>query len=252
VYFRQRHGARFFATGSAARTALAALVAAAALVAVAAPAAAQGIFDTLFRRWSPPNAYADPNASWNPFGWRTPEAARPETGGATAYCVRLCDGRFFPVQQHAGLSAAQACSSFCPASQTKIYHGGSIEQAVGADGRRYSELSTAFAFRQKIVESCTCNGRDAFGLVNTAVAEDPTLRPGDIVATNSGLMAYVGNGRQAFTPIQSYSGVSAELRRKLTETRIAPAEPAAPAPLATPTKPADVRNARNKRAQAER
>ncbi len=81
---------------------------------------------------------------------------------------------------------AQICSAFCPASQTKIYSGGSIDQAVGPDGRPYRELATAFVYREKIVAGCTCNGKDAFGLVNTPVDEDPTLRAGDIVATNIG------------------------------------------------------------------
>ncbi len=109
-------------------------------------------------------------------------APRP---AALAYCVRVCDGRFFPVKRHGGVTPSQACSSFCPASQTKIYHGSSIDHAVGQDGKRYAELSTAFVYREKIVAGCTCNGKDAFGLVNTSVENDPTLRPGDIVATNS-------------------------------------------------------------------
>jgi hypothetical protein len=135
--------------------------------------------------------------------------------------VRLCDGRYFPIQRHSGASSAQTCSAFCPASATNIYTGNGIAHAVAPDGKRYSELATAFAYRQKIIPGCTCNGRDAFGLVNTAVADDPTLRPGDIVATNAGLMAYNGgtNG-PTFTPISAYAGLSADLRRQLTETKI--------------------------------
>src|SRR5712671_2279212 len=119
------------------------------------------------------------------------------------------------------LTQAQACSSFCPAAQAKIYNGGSIEQSVGPDGRRYTELATAFAYREKIVPGCTCNGKDLFGLVTTPVGEDPTLRPGDIVATNAGLMAYngsVGSAKKqtaSFTPVSSYSRLSGDLRRKL-------------------------------------
>jgi hypothetical protein len=175
-----------------------------------------------------------------------------------AYCVRLCDGRFFPVQRHGGVSTAQACSSFCPASHTKIYHGSSIDHAVAQDGKRYADLSTAFVYRQRIVPDCTCNGKNAFGLVNTPIEKDATLQPGDIVATRTGLMAYNGAGRrQTFTPIQSYSGVSAELRRKLTETRIT--RETAPAEAGSPPKPAEVkqgdgtvRNTRNKRVQSDR
>ena len=87
--------------------------------------------------------------------------------------MRLCDGRFFPIQRHGGQSPAQACNSFCPASQTKIYNGSSIDNSVGPDGRSYRELSTAFTYREKIVPGCTCNGKDAFGLVNTPDRRGP-------------------------------------------------------------------------------
>src|SRR5262249_56432668 len=105
-------------------------------------------------------------------------------------------------------------SSFAPGSQTRIYNGRSIAQSVGPDGKPYRDLGTAFVYREKIVPGCTCNGKDAFGLVNTPIEDDATLRPGDIVATNAGLMAYNGSGggrpqASNFTPIQSYSGPSA-------------------------------------------
>jgi hypothetical protein len=222
-----------------------------ALVTSVGSASAQGIFEALFGRlWNPgPTAYADPNSQ---FGGRSPEALRADTSG-TAYCVRLCDGRYFPIQRHGGASAAQACSSFCPASATKIYHGNSIDQAVAPDGKRYAELGTAFTYREKIVPDCTCNGKDAFGLINTPVADDPTLRPGDIVATNGGLMAYNGGAKQPnFTPIEAYAGLSADLRRQLTETKITPAAERPPAPMPTRQAEATPRNGKNKRAQADR
>jgi hypothetical protein len=233
---------------------------------VASASAQNGIFDSLFgrRASTPANAYADPSPQFNPFnlfGSRAPEAPKAaEMGGAVAFCVRTCDGRFFPIEHHAGVTQAQACSSFCPASQTRIYNGSSIDQAVGPDGKRYSELGTAFTYREKIVPGCTCNGKDAFGLVRTPVEDDPTLRPGDIVATNAGLMAYNGSSagtkKQAasFTPVASYSGLSGELRRKLTETKIAPA---LNAPAAVPAQvqgdaTSTVRNGKNKRVQIDR
>ena len=40
----------------------------------------------------------------------------------------------------------------------------------------------AFVYRQKIVPGCTCNGRDTFGLAPISIANDPTLRQGDIVS----------------------------------------------------------------------
>jgi hypothetical protein len=71
------------------------------------------------------------------------------------------------------------------------------------------------------------------GEVTTPVADDPTLRPGDIVATNAGLMAYNGGpNNSTFTPVSTYAGLSADLRRQLTKTKIEPAvEKPAPPPV---------------------
>jgi hypothetical protein len=105
---------------------------------------------------------------------------------------------------------------------------------VARDGTRYSELASAFLFRTKIVPGCTCNGRDAFGLASVKPAEDPTLRAGDVVATEAGFVAYKGGGKRNpnFTPIEQASGTSAELRRQLSQTKIAPAEDTPAPPLA--------------------
>jgi hypothetical protein len=217
------------------------------LVTSVATASAQNIFEALFGRlWTSPAIGADP----------TPPLSSPgstHSEGGIAYCVRLCDGRYFPVQRHNGVSSAQTCSSFCPASAIKIYNGNSINHAVAPDGKRYSELATAFVYRERIIPGCTCNGRDAFGLVTTPVADDPTLRPGDIVATNEGLMGYNGGPYgSTFTPISAYAGLSTDLRRQLTETKI---EPAAEGPAPPPVRQAEAASARstkNKRAQADR
>jgi Protein of unknown function (DUF2865) len=122
------------------------------LVTSVATASAQNIFEALFGRlWnSPVSSYADPNATL-----RSPETTR---SAGTAFCVRLCDGRYFPIQRHSGASSAQTCSSFCPLSATKIYNGNGIDHAVAPDGKRYSELATAFAYRERIIPGCTCNG----------------------------------------------------------------------------------------------
>ena len=96
------------------------------LVSSTATASAQNIFEALFGRlWNAPpvTSDADPNAPP-----RSLEPTRSE--GGIAYCVRLCDGRYFPIQRHSGVSSAQTCSSFCPASATKIYNGNGIDHAV--------------------------------------------------------------------------------------------------------------------------
>jgi hypothetical protein len=234
-----------------------AALAAAAVILPTPPAAAQGLFDFFFngpRRQGPPpsaNSYADP--SYPGFNGERERVAAPSGIGGT-FCVRLCDGRYFPIQRHSGANPAQLCNSFCPAAETQIFSGSGIDHAVAANGNRYASLRNAFAFRERVVDNCTCNGRDAHGVVTLSVTDDPSLRSGDIVATNEGFVAYNGNGgrRNAeFTPIQSYSGLSPDMRQRLAQTRITPNN-------ATPVPPEAIRegaaavDSRGRRVQLDR
>jgi hypothetical protein len=110
------------------------------------------------------------------------------SGGAQAYCVRTCDGRYFPVSGSDTQSRAASCNSFCPASETKLVYGSSIDTAATEGGKSYSELPNAFRYRNEIVAGCTCNGKDQIGLAPVKIENDPTLRKGDIVAAGNGLM----------------------------------------------------------------
>lgn len=193
-----------------------------AVLALALPvttASAAGIFDFLFggRRSMPMAPAPAPLPAVRPSG--DPGGAdfgeRHERGPSAAYCVRLCDGHPFPVKSVNG-SAAQTCASMCPAAQTQVFNGSSIDYAVSPDGKRYSALPAAFVYRKRIVDNCTCNGKSAGGLAHMDVKSDPTLRPGDIVVTNDGLEAFRGSkgGTAEFTPIQD---------RKLANIRVRPA-----------------------------
>jgi hypothetical protein len=117
--------------------------------------------------------------------------ARPRTAytGGQAYCVRTCDGRYFPIAaSDGGQSRAASCNSFCPASETKVVYGSNIDSAATEAGKPYSELPNAFRYRNELVSGCTCNGKDQIGLAPVKIENDPTLRKGDIVAGSSGLM----------------------------------------------------------------
>jgi hypothetical protein len=166
------------------RAAMAAFVVALAVTALPAEASAQGFFESFFRAFQAPSlpprtqAFADPGA--------------PAPEGRSAFCVRLCDGRYFPIQRHVAATPVQLCNALCPASKTKVFSGGEINGAVASDGTRYADLDHAFLFRQRLVPNCTCNGKDAFGLAPIDVAADPTLRPGDMVATDRGVKTYTG------------------------------------------------------------
>ena len=189
------------------------------------PASAQGFFEMLFgglRRAShemhqPQDPRLDPR-----YQQRQQQRPMVREGGGQAYCVRTCDGRFFPVQGRGSASPAEMCNSFCPASPTKVFHGGSIEHAHSG-GQRYTDLPNAFLYRQRVVDNCTCNGRDALGLAKVDISEDETLRPGDIVATDKGLATYRGRDRDQnarFTPIDPKAG---EWAQRLADTEVRPA-----------------------------
>jgi uncharacterized protein DUF2865 len=109
-------------------------------------------------------------------------------GGGEAWCVRSCDGRYFPITGPDNRSRVAACSSFCPAAATSLVYGSNIDGAATEAGKPYSELPNAFRYRNEIVAGCTCNGKEQFGLAPVTIENDPTLRKGDIVAGASGLL----------------------------------------------------------------
>jgi hypothetical protein len=214
-------------------------------LALSSPASA-GFFDRLFgglrhafEASHPPSvqSYADPAADGR--------MAESRDGPASGYCVRSCDGRYFPVRVQPGLSAADACHSFCPASQTRLYSGSSIDASVATNGGRYADLPNAYRYRKEVVSGCTCNGRDAFGLAAIDASTDPTLRPGDIVATGNGLAAYTGgNGHAAaFTPVASYAALPKSDRNKLSGVRISRTAPVVRATTPSAGREPDDRNA---------
>ncbi len=193
-------------------------------------ASAESLFDRFFGafqklRQTPPQA----NFFADPFGQNQSAATPPRpvapTGGP-AFCVRSCDGKYFPLTRGAA-TPVQMCQAFCPASPTKIFYGSSIDNAVTATGERYADSENAFAYRKALRADCTCNGRDAAGLAPVDLTLDSSLRAGDVIATTDGAVAYsgirVGNSQTAeFLPVASYPGLAADLRARLGEMKIAP------------------------------
>ena len=133
-------------------------------------------------------------------------------GGGQAFCVRTCDGRYFPITASDNASKAASCNNFCPASETKIVYGSNIDNAATETGKPYSELPNAFRYRNEIVAGCTCNGKDQIGLAPVKIEDDPTLRKGDIVASENGLQV-VGRSDKRGASL-NFSPASDKLRAK--------------------------------------
>jgi hypothetical protein len=168
-------------------------LATASVASFAATAQAQDFLSALFgafggRRHEAPAVPLPFASEGSPFFSQSDARPRAAYTGGQAYCVRTCDGRYFPISASDGQSRAASCNSFCPASDTKVVYGSNIDSAATENGKPYSELPNAFRYRNELVEGCTCNGKDQIGLAPVKIENDPTLRRGDVVAGSDGLM----------------------------------------------------------------
>lgn len=141
-------------------------------------------------------------------------------GGGMAYCVRGCDGRYFPAQGNDAESKAQSCKSFCPASETSLVYGSNIDDATTDGGKSYSELPNAFRYRKEIVSGCTCNGRNPAGLASLKAEDDPTLRKGDIVAGSEGLVVANRNANDRRGVAMIFSPLPESIRAKFRQAPV--------------------------------
>lgn len=158
--------------------------------------------------------------------------AAPSSGGGYAFCVRTCDGRYFPLQGAAqgGNSDIAQCNAFCPAATMTVFSTADasrgIDGAVSRDGKPYSELPNAYVFRQRLVDGCTCNGQVG-GLGQVDVMNDPTLKRGDIVMTDEGGRVFAGSRRGPpyreadFVAPARFPELPRSIRARLEELKVA-------------------------------
>jgi Protein of unknown function (DUF2865) len=156
-----------------------------------------------------------------------PSPTRSEigTGGRVTYCVRTCDGFYFPIGSGSGSDSADAaaCNNLCPKAETKIYTGqigGDIDVARARDsGKRYAALGQAFSYRKSLDKTCACTA-NGFGIATDfSVYRDGSLRVGDIVMTSKGMKVFNGGNfpyRDAnFTAINRSDRIDAATRETL-------------------------------------
>jgi len=202
------------------------------LAAVPAPAHAEGgllgaIFNAIGRVIAPPRSAAPETP---PFQLPdTPNAeVRPAEGGPqVSFCVRTCDGRYFPIAKSSEGSPARTCQAMCPTAQTEIFAGSNIENAVSPRGARYTSLANAFVYRDRFVGGCTCNGRSPAGIANIDYLNDATLRSGDIVMTETGPVVFRGtpgteHKLSDFVPVQNSKRLSSATREKVGALKVMP------------------------------
>ena len=109
--------------------------------------AAEGLLDFFFRggqKQKHQTSFFGDLFKGNP---RSPPPRPVIVSAGPAFCVRSCDGKYFPLMRGAA-SPTQMCQAFCPASPTKVFFGSSIDRAYAAPGERYADSKNAFAYRK--------------------------------------------------------------------------------------------------------
>lgn len=190
-------------------------------LALAPSAHAEDFFSALFggfRRPAPEVRMPFPNDDGMP-SYDAPRQ-RASYGGGAAFCVRGCDGRYFPAQGNDAESKAQSCKSFCPASETSLVYGNDIDDARTNTGKSYSDLPNAFRYRNETVSGCTCNGKDSAGLAPIKAEDDPTLRKGDIVASSDGLVVANRNANDRRGVAMNFSPLPERIRAKFHQVPV--------------------------------
>jgi hypothetical protein len=161
------------------------------------------------------------------FTVRPKAEAKAERGGSVGerhYCVRTCDGFYFPLAGRGSTSKAEMCRALCPAAATEVYRLGagadSFESAVSERGKPYASLPNALAYRKSLKPGCSCRGSAATAM-SVTITHDPTLAHGDIVVTQKGVHVFAGNGKFPhrdgdFIHYRSYRGLSREVATMLS------------------------------------
>lgn len=151
-------------------------------------------------------------------------ATDPMVGG---FCVRTCDGYFFPLIKSTRATRQQSCEFACPSATMDVYDGPTIETARNRKGQRYTALPRAFAFRDRASSACVCNDpATAQARAEEAGRDDPTLQSGDVLIETGGAFVYSG---ARLVPLANASFVSPQLRDRLRALLRRPARPAATA-----------------------
>lgn len=146
-----------------------------------------------------------------------------------SYCVRECDGYFFPVGLYSGASDSashqKTCSKLCPDAKTTLYvlRPGSdkIEDAAAArGGAPYSRLIASLRKDDMANKGCSCRSTISAEAPMRAIYQDFTLRRGDAVMTPQGMRIFQGGAHHPhtigdFRPIAESRDLPEHTRRML-------------------------------------
>ncbi len=120
---------------------------------------------------------------------------RPRGNTYRTMCVRLCDGYYWPISFSTTRSRfaddEAECQSSCPATETRLFThrnpGEDAEQMVSLEGAPYTEMATAFRYRESFDPKCGCGATASpFEQLNDSADELPVAADSDDVIPGGG------------------------------------------------------------------
>lgn len=151
-------------------------------------------------------------------------AARGQT-----FCVRLCDGFHAPIGQLRAAGDMKAHEALCkamnPGVPVKVFRAAmgssGINDAVAADGQRYTALPMAYSHEKAADPACRPAIVQA-GERRISLLRDITLRPGDSVVLDGKVSTFAGSStwpysRHDFRDFRTASELSKGQRRQIDE-----------------------------------
>ena len=148
-------------------------------------------------------------------------------GSGPAFCVRSCDGKYFPLTLRGNATPVQMCQAFCPASATRSFSAAISMARPRAMASAMPIARTPSPTARRCAPTAPATAAPPSGLAPVDLTLDTSLRPGDVVATTGGLVAFTGvrlgaSQTAEFTPVASYPGLTADVRARLGEMKVAP------------------------------
>lgn len=114
----------------------------------------------------------------------------PGVGGEfRTTCVRTCDGYFFPMSNAASVGDFERdqknCRSSCPGTEIQVFYSrgmgdDSADMTSSVTGRPYSELPTAYLYKQPNLSrppACGCNAAQNFQIIGGNPPSQQQSRP---------------------------------------------------------------------------
>lgn len=202
---------------------LLAATAAALTVALPAPASSQTFFESIFGSATPrppapvvrpqPQRGLLPAPVYSPYRPEREDTGPRQGGMVRTFCVRLCDGYYFPISfstpRHKAGQDASECASRCT-GETRLFvassPNGEINAAHDLTGRAYTALPNAFLYRKRYISSCTCRPapwseaeRNRHNRYAIAEGRQPEYASSDV-------RVLAGNGGDRLTPPEVIAG----------------------------------------------